>query len=247
MSARANPSRAVYLSEVVDHLDEGANFFDRLSAEQQRSVRRLARPLAVPRGKTVFRQGAPHAGIYLIEEGVVRSYYTFPSGREITLAYWTRGHFVGGPEIFGGGEHIWSGEAVENVRLLHLSGDALRTLTLRTPQFAIALVEGLVAKSKCYSALVHMLGTRSATERLAQLLIILGKAYGRSDGNRLVIEHRVTHNQLATIIGATRQWVTVTLDRFRRKGIISVGRRAIVIESLELLLEWTGDRKAGAK
>jgi CRP/FNR family cyclic AMP-dependent transcriptional regulator len=133
------------------------------------------------------------------------------------------------------------------VRLLHLSGDALRTLTLRTPQFAIALVEGLVAKSKCYSALVHMLGTRSATERLAQLLIILGKAYGRSDGNRLVIEHRVTHNQLATIIGATRQWVTVTLDRFRRKGIISVGRRAIVIESLELLLEWTGDRKAGAK
>lgn len=245
MSIRATPPGAFYLSEVARRLDEGAGFLDRLSAEEQASVRRLGRPLAVPRGGAVFRQGAPHEGIYLIEAGLVRSYYTSPAGREITLAYWTKGHFVGGPEIFGGGEHIWSGEAVEEARLLHLSGGALRALILRIPQFAIAVIEGLVARSKCYSALIHMLGTRSAAERLARLLVILGETYGRNEGGRLVIERKVTHDQLATIIGASRQWVTITLDRFRRQGIISLERQAIIIESAELLLEWTGEGRTG--
>ena len=52
-----------------------------------------------------FNQGAPHEGIYLVESGRIRVFYTAPSGREITLAYWHPGNFVGGPEIFGIGPH----------------------------------------------------------------------------------------------------------------------------------------------
>jgi len=185
----------------------------------------------------VFLQGQPHEGIFLIEAGVVRSYYTAPSGREITLAYWTPGHFVGGPEMFRGGFHIWSGVAAEDCTLLYLSGTTIRRLVERLPQFAICLIEGLVAKSKCYSALVQMLGTRSATERLAQLLVIFGEIYGKHEANRLVVQRKVTHEQLATIVGVTRQWITTTLDRFQKRGIISLGRQTIIIERPDLLLE----------
>jgi CRP-like cAMP-binding protein len=80
-----------------------------------------------------------------------------------------------------------------------------------------------------------MLGTRSAVERMAQLLVILGEIYGRSDGNWLVIERKVTHDQLANLVGVTRQWVTVTLDRFQKKGIISSSRQTIVIKRPDLL------------
>lgn len=200
-------------------------------------MRRLGRGVSVVRGELVFLQGAPHDGIFLIESGVVRSYYTGPSGREITLAYWTPGHFVGGPEIFRGGLHIWSGVAAEDCRLLYLSANVMHTLVERIPQFSICLIEGLVAKSKCYSALIQMLGTRSAVERLAQLLVILGEVYGRHEANRLVIQRKVTHDQLANIVGVTRQWVTITLDRFHKKGIISVGRQTLVIERPDLLLD----------
>jgi CRP-like cAMP-binding protein len=72
---------------------------------------------------------------------------------------------------------------------------------------------------------------------LAQLLIILGEINGRHEANRLVIQRKVTHDQLATIVGVTRQWVTVTLDRFQKKGIISVGRQTIVIERPDLLFQ----------
>jgi CRP-like cAMP-binding protein len=231
------PPTALYLSEVVEDLNEGANFLKRLSPEDLEQMRRHGRVVTAARGEHVFLQGEPHDGIFLIESGSVRSYYTGPSGREITLAYWTPGHFVGGPEIFRGGLHIWSGAAAEDCRMLHLSASVLRLLVALIPQFAVCLIEGLVAKSKCYSALVQMLGTRSAVERLAQLLVILGEVYGRQEANRLLVERKVTHDQLAQIVGVTRQWVTITLDRFQKKGIISVSRQTLVIERPDLLLD----------
>ncbi len=235
--AKMRPPSALFLSEIVEDLNEGANFLKRLSPADLDQVRRHGRSVTIARGEMVFLQGAPHEGIFLIEAGMVRSHYTGPSGREITLAYWTPGHFVGGPEIFRGGLHMWSGEAVEECRLLYLSAGVMRSLVESMPHFAVCLIEGLVAKSKCYSALVQMLGTRSAVERLAQLLVILGEIYGRQEANRLVVQRKVTHDQLAHIVGVTRQWVTVTLDRFQKKGIISVGRQTLVIERPDLLLD----------
>lgn len=230
----AQPS-ALYLAEFIGELNEGASFLARLSAADLRTVRKLGRMARFARGKTVFLQGQPHEGIFLIETGVVRSYYTGPSGREITLAYWTPGHFVGGPEIFRSSLNIWSGVAAEDCTLLRLSGTNISRLVASVPQFALCLLEGVVAKSKCYSALVQMLGTRSAAERLVQLLLILSSTCARRDAGRLVIERKITHSELATIIGATRQWVTTTLDRFQQQGILSVGRQAIVVERPDLL------------
>jgi hypothetical protein len=74
------------------------------------------------RGAQLFSQGSPQDGIFLIESGRIKVFYTAPSGREITLAYWHSGNFVGGPEVFKQGLHIWSGVAAVNSTVLHLPG-----------------------------------------------------------------------------------------------------------------------------
>lgn len=227
---------ALFLAETIEGLNQGANFLAQLSSTAWEVLHSKGSPIAVPSGGCVFLQGDRHEGIWLIEEGVVRTFYAAPSGREITLAYWTSGHFVGGPEIFGGGQHIWSADATRDSRLLYLPAAAIRGLIETQPSFALCLIEGLVAKGKCYSALAQMLGTRSVVERLTQLLVILAENHGRRDGNRLVIERKITHDQIATIVGSTRQWVTITLDKFQKKGIISVSRQTIAIERHDLLM-----------
>ncbi|WP_163269530.1 Crp/Fnr family transcriptional regulator [Chelativorans alearense] len=226
---------AVYLSEVQLDLDEGASFLDRLDPAEITRLRAAGTTRTARRGEGIFFQGDTHNGIWLIESGIVRTFYVGPSGREITLAIWTSGHFVGGPEVFGGGAHIWSADVQEDARLLFLTGTNIRRLVETMPQFAICLIDGLVAKGKCYSALVQMLGTRSVVERLAYLLIIFADTYGRRDGNRLHIDRKITHDELANIVGATRQWVTMTLDKLQKRGIISVSRQRIVIEQYDML------------
>ena len=175
MATIASAEPALFLAETVNDLSGGANFLARLSTEEWEAVRQSGSPITIEVGSALFQQGALHKGIWLIEEGIVRTYYAAPSGRQITLAYWPAGHFVGGPEIFGGGEHIWSADVAQNCRLLYLPATAIRRLVETQPSFALCLIEGLVAKGKCYSALAQMLGTRSVVERLTQLLVILAE------------------------------------------------------------------------
>jgi CRP/FNR family cyclic AMP-dependent transcriptional regulator len=229
------PPPALFLSETVQDLNIGARFLDRLSATETAELRKHGRRMTVPQGTAVFTQGDRHEGIFIIDGGQVRVYYTAPSGREITLAYWTPGHFIGGPEITGGGAHMWSGVAVNDCEITLLSGATLQRLLTRIPNFALALIDGLVAKGKCYSSMAQMLGTRSVIERLAQYLLNLSELYGEPDGTAVVIARRVTHDQIAAMVGSTRQWVTMMLKRFQNQHIVSIDGSVIRIERIDLL------------
>lgn len=225
----ATGASALYLTEMLAEINMGAGFLDRLTSAEIALVRRAGNPRSVAAGEAIFAQGSMHNGIYLIESGRVRTYYSGPNGREITLAYWTPGHFIGGPEIFGG-LHMWSADTIEDSRLLQIAGPRLRRLAETVPGVAMCLIDGLVAKGKCYSALVQMLGTRSVTERLAHLLLILAEVGGRHVDCRPAIDRNITHEHIANMVGSTRQWVTVTLARFQRDGLIAIERDRIFIE-----------------
>ncbi|MFK7752977.1 MAG: Crp/Fnr family transcriptional regulator [Sedimentitalea sp.] len=228
---------AIFLSEYLLDINQGAGFLSSLSSEDQKKVRQLGSRCKIAKGEGVFFQGDPHTGVWIIEKGRVRTFYAGPSGREITLAYWSIGHFVGGPEVFGKGRHVWSADALEDCELLFVSGMSLQRLVREVPDAAIAVINGLVNKGKCYSALIQMLGTRSVSERLRQLLLILAETYGRHEDGYVVIDRTITYDQIASIIGATRQWVTQSLDRMQTEGLLQVSRKEIAINDVSLLLE----------
>jgi CRP/FNR family transcriptional regulator, cyclic AMP receptor protein len=232
---KATSASAFFMSESIEGLDVGAHFLDRLSAEQKMQVHAAGRTLLVPQGGMVFSQGEAHDGVFIIQRGQIRVYYTAPSGREITLACWTPGHFIGGPEISGGGVHMWSGIAVEDSAITALPSTALQKLLVGMPAFALALIDGLIAKGKCYSSMAQMLGTRSVIERLAQYLLNLSELYGIPEGDTVVINRKVTHDQIAAMVGSTRQWVTMMLKRFQTKRIIAIDGSVICIRRIDLL------------
>ena len=193
------------------------------------------RPRLYRRGQAIFRQGEQHDGIFLIESGLVRVFYTAPSGREITLAYWMAGNFCGGPEIFGVGTHVWSGTAVRDTRVLFLSGPVLRDLVERLPTLALGIIDSLVFKGSCYSHLAQLLGTRSVTDRLSGVLHQLSRVYGRASPDGVEVTMPFTHDDLASMVGATRQWVSITLKRFADQGLLTMDRRRLVILQPERL------------
>ena len=166
-------SMALGLSDAGLPAPSGPNIFEMLSEDELGSLICQGRETAYRAGEYFFRQGDRHDGIHFIQSGRVRSFYLSPSGREITLAYWPKGHFVGAPQILGGGEHMWSSVATEPSVGLWLPGDVLRQLIYKTPNLAIAVIEGLVYKSMCYTALLQIMGTQSKTSRLGHLLLTL--------------------------------------------------------------------------
>jgi CRP-like cAMP-binding protein len=210
-------------------------FFQGLSASEVDRIVSVARRQVLYRGAQVFAQGSPQDGIYLVETGRIRVFYVGPPGREITLAYWHPGNFVGGPDVFTKGTHVWSGVAAINSSVLHLPGDVLRQMVLQIPALAIGIIEGLSFKGRCYSSLAQMLGTRTPTERLAHLLLHLADLYGVSERRGLLIAASFTHADLAHMIGVTRQWVTASLKRLAENGVVdSQGANILILDAAPL-------------
>ncbi|HLN25341.1 MAG TPA: Crp/Fnr family transcriptional regulator [Patescibacteria group bacterium] len=231
----ALPRPSLLLGEDGAHVSSGGNLLAALDDDEYAQLRRVSTLRQVKAGETVFLQGDHHTGIYIILSGQVRIYYTGPSGREITLAYWTPGNFVGGPEIFGGNPHMWSGQAVRPTELLQVSGTELRRLLDSRPRLALVLLEMLVHKGKCFSTLIQMLGTRSAAQRLAQLLTLTADLDGTQRDGAIFIGRSLSQEELAKMVGATRQWVSATLDRFREDGLLEFSPNKILIFDIERL------------
>jgi CRP-like cAMP-binding protein len=222
--------------EVGGQLERQPNIFDRLKDDDRKRVISRIRHVDLEPGCSLFNQGEWHTGIYIIESGLIRTFYTSPSGREITLAYWQPGNFVGGPDVFGESAHMWSGIAVKTSTLTTINGADLRILMEELPQLAIAIVEALVFKGKYFSSLIQMLGTRSVSERLAQLLLMLVDVHGEPDTmGGFAIQRQFTHEDLANMVGASRQWVTTTLDRLQSQGIVHIRKRQVVVLRPDML------------
>jgi CRP-like cAMP-binding protein len=207
----------------------------RLNHAQRQRVMSCGVPVHLREGETLFVQGSRHDGVFLVQSGLVRTSYVSPAGREITLAYWQAGNIVGTPQVMSEGVHMWSGIAVKETRAIAFAGEDLCTLMQDIPNFAIGMVEALEFKGRCLSALVQMLGTRSVSERLAMLLCNLADIHGIPESDGIAIGPPFTHEAFAQMIGASRQWVTITLDRFQDEGLIRVGRRRTVLMRPEVL------------
>jgi hypothetical protein len=80
-----------------------------------------------------------------------------------------------------------------------------------------------------------MLGTRSITQRLAHLLLHLSELYGVEDPDGKLIAAAFTHADLAHMVGATRQWVTISLKRMQDKNIVVNKRSQIVVCRQDIL------------
>lgn len=235
MPAEIDDSAGIMLVERDALMRGKPGLLDCLGERERALILKIGHRHTFEAEQALFRQGDPHTGIYLIETGRIRSYYVAPSGREVTLAYWFPGNFVGAPEMFGGGTHMWASSAVQRSTTLFLPGPERRRLALGSAPIAVALLDALSFKARCYTAMAQMLGTRSATERLEHLLMFLATSYGVREREETVIAASFTHADLANLIGSTRQWVTIQMARLQQRGVLRYSRGLLAIRDPKLL------------
>lgn len=201
------------LSPLPERSATAPDLLAHLQPDTRAAVVRLGRRRDYQPGDLLFRQGDAHDGIYLIETGLVKSLYVSEDARELTLGYWTAGHYVGAPQMFGGGQHAWTSLAMAPTQCLWLPGPELRLLSERHADLALGLIDALVHKSQCYCALLQLLATHSMRVRLARLLAMLAA----TNGGAVV---GLSHSELASMIGSTRQWVSLSLSRFEAQDLV---------------------------
>ncbi|MFT4121103.1 Crp/Fnr family transcriptional regulator [Bradyrhizobium sp.] len=203
-------------------------------------VMQTGRLTTYPNRDYLLREGEPANGIHIILSGIVESTHAGTQGRELMLSTWEAGDFVGAPYILGDHRHSWSARALGRVEALHLDQAMIRRLIAQSPSFAIALIECLGFKGETYSMLAQTLAGQKAAERLVLLLVKLCENAAQ-DENGPISLGRITQANLARMIGATRQSISLILNRLQDEGIIATGPTKMVVNDLAALRKQVAD------
>jgi len=210
------------------------DLFEELRPTDRQAVLARCKKQHFASGEHLFAQAEPYTMSHLLCSGVVRTYYVSPTGKEITIAYWSEGALVGGPNVFQEHRpHIWSAQAATNVVTQSIRGRDLEELSMRIPQLAHYLIDTLTFKLHWVSVLLQTFGTQSVRSRLAHLLLQLGDRYGVKESEGTLIAHHFSHDELARMVGATRPWVTIAIRDLKKEAIIACSRRHFVILNRE--------------
>lgn len=222
-------SRGDVASKTADVKSSPLSLLNRLNGRELDLL--LARCLErrVVAGTPLFAQTALHTETIIVKRGLVRTYYLSPRGKEVTVGFWSDGDMVGGPDFFDERMHVWSGEAAEDSILWLIKGHDLHELSIKVPAIADCVIAALSFKLRWVSLLLQNIGTESVRHRLAHLLVSLSDMYGVECEEGIRIHYPFTQEDLASMICATRQWVSMTFRRFQQEGIVQIVKRRLVI------------------
>ena len=206
------------------------DLFETLTPDERNEVLARCMEHHIKAGTLLYAQGTRHIDTYILRCGLIRTYYSSPMGREIALAYWSDGDLLGGPNFFDEeGLHLWSAQAVEDCVVLAIKGRDFRQLATHIPALAGQVFDALCFKMRWFSLLVQALGTESASSRLANLLLLLTELYGVKTNDGIAIKYSFSQEDLAHMVGATRQWVSAALNHLQRTRIVQLRRRHVVV------------------
>ncbi|MFQ6134103.1 MAG: Crp/Fnr family transcriptional regulator [Armatimonadota bacterium] len=203
------------------------NVFDDLSSDQMEEIIALAQPLQVARDEILFSPDEEAGSIYLLRSGKVKLSKVADDGKEITMAILQAGDVFGEFAIAGADTQDLFAEVVEDASLYVIPWPDLEALIGRKPQVALMLVRALSERLRRAESQIEDLVFRSVPERVASLVLKLAEEHGRVSARGITIDLRLTHQDIANMVGATRETVTNVLNDLRSAGAIEIEQKHV--------------------
>src|ERR1035438_3546163 len=188
---------------------------------------------AVPRhfsaGETVFGEGDPCAGLYVVESGHIRIFKSSAGGREQVLSIDGPGSSIAELPVFDGGNYPASAVAIDNALLLFVSKQDFHALCLAHPQVALEVLQKVGARLRRLVCIIEELSFSTVRHRLASFLLALAQKEGRRTAKGVEITLTVSNQELASQIGTVRELVSRNLSRLQAEGMIKIDGRYVIV------------------
>lgn len=166
---------------------------------------------------TLIEEGDPGDNVFVVLSGLVRIYCSDGEGREITLALYGPGEYVGEMSLDGGLRSASVTTEVASACAM-VSGSTLRTYLARNPEFALELIQRLIRRTRLATQSARSLALLDAYGRLTRLFDSLASAH---TANARLITERLTHRAISQRIGCTRELVSRILKDLETGGYIT--------------------------
>ena len=206
-------------TEIFDHL-----------AQQNETVGESLMVRSFGAGETVCEPEDMVCSLFLVASGRVQLYRTPRDGRRFVIATLGPGSMFGEASLLGGQGPDTRAIALESGTVWVMPGQQALEISSTEAMFGFGLMQAIGQRVVEAENRLEQMAYSTIASRLAALLLELGK-----DGHKGIV--RVTHQELADMLGTWRETISKTLQEFRRRGLVSSGRRQLTLldkEGLEL-------------
>lgn len=211
-----------------------------LTAKEQEYLNEIGSEINYPKGQIIFSSGQKTNEVYYIMSGFVKIYRTTGDGRQVSVALRYPGDFIGLAEVLSNSsERGYSAEAMDKVKLLITWQDPFKKMLADLPDFSSKLMELMSDRLREAQNTIYDFIMNPIQGRLALVLLEMAERSGSPGENgRINVRLRVTQEELACIIGASRQTVSSLLNLLKEDGSIKYEGREIVAIELIKLKKW---------
>jgi CRP/FNR family cyclic AMP-dependent transcriptional regulator len=191
--------------------------------------------LTFARGTTIFREGEPGDRVFVIGEGKIKLGRRSNDGRENLLALLGPGEMFGELSLFDPGPRTATATVVADAVLFELAHTELISWLETHPTVAKHLLQALGRRLRRTNESLADLVFSDVPGRVAKALLDLSTRFGEQVEDGLRVAHDLTQEELAQLVGASRETVNKALADFAARGWIRREGRAVVLLDLERL------------
>jgi len=209
--------------------------FAALDSEGARVLRETLVEMHVLKGQTLFEEGEPGDRLYVILDGKVKLGHSSPDGRESLLAVLGPGEMFGELSLFDPGKRAATATALTDASVLELSNEQLMPWLAGRPEVAAALLQALARRLRRTNEAMADLVFTDVPGRVAKALMDLGEKFGTVTPEGLLVTHDMTQEEIAQLVGASRETVNKALADFTQRGWVRLESRQVLILDVERL------------
>src|SRR4051812_13085732 len=209
--------------------------FSGLSESELAFLAQRTVPRSFAAGETIFLEGQPCSGLYVVESGNVRIFKTSAGGREQVLSVDGPGSSIAELPVFDGGNYPASVTAIQDSTLLFVSKQDFQALCLAHPQVALKVLRVVGMRLRRLVGIIEELSFTTVRHRLAAYLVRVAKTSGTTTPAGTEFQLTVSNQEVASQIGTVRELVSRNLSRFQAEGLLKIDGRTMLIPDINAL------------
>ena len=212
-----------------------AGIFQGVNAEAVDTLINEMETVTFARGTTIFDEGEPGDRLYIIVDGKVKLARHAPDGRENLLSVMGPSDMFGELSIFDPGPRTSSAVCVTDVTAATMDSEMLKDWIAQHPEISQQLLRVLARRLRRTNASLADLIFTDGPGRVAKTLLQLANRFGVQEGGALRVNHDLTQEEIAQLVGASRETVNKALATFAHRDWIKLEGKSVLIVNTEHL------------
>jgi CRP/FNR family transcriptional regulator, cyclic AMP receptor protein len=182
-----------------------------------------------PKNQVIFMEEETGKYMYIVLAGKVKITKATAGGKESLLAIHQAGDFFGEMALLDGKTSPATVSAMEDCRIATVSAHDFHTLLMRNEKVVKQIIQVLCTRLRQVWAQVQSLSYSTADSRIKAGILQLSQKHGVADSRGIIINLKITHQELAEMVGTSRETVTRTLARLQESGVLQIEQRRMIL------------------